>query len=118
MIDKMQIQIWAELDDLGTSQGPCPYCGGLGCLGVDKPFGHPAFGRAFVCICQRSIFLQRYLNRMLVQAGSSIPEVAKKMSFDDFVNLPHARTALFAARQMALGELITNGSGIVRPGIF
>ncbi len=42
----------------------CPYCGGIGYLHSDVPFGHPRFGKVEVCSCQNKRILQTVKDRL------------------------------------------------------
>jgi DNA replication protein DnaC len=49
---------------LNTSTDTCPICGGIGLVTLDVPVGHPDFGRAFPCICQKDNFRAREIARL------------------------------------------------------
>jgi DNA replication protein DnaC len=55
----------------GTSNGiyssdtdVCAICGGLGVVTADVPFGHPDYGKAFPCVCQREKIAVRRAERL------------------------------------------------------
>ena len=54
----------ADLADLDTIELLCPKCGGRGWVRHDVPVGHPDFGRAIVCECQREVSAEERLARL------------------------------------------------------
>ncbi len=59
----------------------CPICGGMGLVTRNVPVGHPDFGKAFVCVCQRDIVAARRASQLVTL--SNLDSVADK-TFDNF----------------------------------
>jgi len=59
----------------------CPICGGAGFLRKDVPVGHPDFGKAFACECQRPRLEAARLNDL--RAMSNL-EAMSRYTFDTF----------------------------------
>jgi len=64
----------------------CPHCAGLGYLRVDRPVGHPEFGKVQVCVCRQAEAARHARTRLY--AISQLNEL-KALSFDNFVPRGH-----------------------------
>ena len=60
----------------------CPICGGLGFVTYDLPVGHPDFGRAFPCDCQRDAFEERKAARLRALSNLDVVEDKTFETFD------------------------------------
>lgn len=95
-IDFYQLKVW----ELQTADGGCDgsKCGYMGCITCDVPLSHAAFGRAFVCICQREAYLTRRMAATI--ETDSVPLDGMALTLDDFDHLSYAQSAVDYARQM------------------
>lgn len=85
--EQIQWKVWRFLaDQPRPSEGEiCPYCGGLGALTLDVPIHHPAFGKAWHCICLRAAIENKRLREMLRDAN--IPEAYLGYTCETFERL-------------------------------
>ncbi len=110
-----------ETGDSGVSQEVCPICGGKGFYVLDVPPGHPDFGRAIPCVCQREVWQRRSIAQL--QRISHLEHLQDK-TFETFslreeklpsFRVENLRAALNAARRFAEQPrgwlLLTGGLG-------
>jgi DNA replication protein DnaC len=121
--EQIQWKVWRCLaDQPRPSEGEiCPYCGGLGALTLDVPIHHPAFGKAWHCVCRRAAIENKRLREMLHDAN--IPEEYLGYSCESFSRLAgddeDKALALEYCRQFAVHDRIPHHeTGIVKPGLF
>ena len=83
----------------------CEKCGGIGYVRLTVPVGHPAFGRAIPCECQRDRLAKRRAERLREQAGIADAEL-RFWQFDTFrpdqCQPPAVRPAMEAAKQRCI----------------
>lgn len=68
-----------------TSAQSCPICNGMGFVTRDVPVGHPDFGKAFPCECQREAIEARKLQQ--IRSLSNLDIVGGK-TFETFITDP------------------------------
>ena len=119
-LDKIQHMIWDDCQQNPKPRvnGQCGWCGGTGCLGVNAPVGHPAFGKAFRCICTRNSMTRASVQAMLELEANMTPEEAQRYDFKDFDGWHGYEEVLHYARAIAAGEAPADGDGVVKPGLL
>lgn len=119
-IDDFQRQIWAaqEADGGCDNDGKAKMgrCDGMGAITLNLAWGHPAFGRAFICICQRQAVLTRMINNTI--QGDVIPDDSYSFDFEDFDHLPGAAQGLRYARQMVECGYALDDEGEYKRGLL
>lgn len=115
-LDDLQLKIWADLEQQGTVEsGVCPHCGGMGAFTLNVPVHHPAFGKAFKCICARATSVQKLISRLVDELGA-IPNDVQDLTFDNFDNKPDTRGAARAAIILASGGTVEGKKGLLLAG--
>jgi DNA replication protein DnaC len=127
-IDRIQAIVWRQLAERGIrfDGTTCSECGGIGHITLNVPMYvkgddgkekiHPAYGRAFHCICQYERIEGGRTKQAISEAG--IPLNALHYSFESFVNLTTdrlKRSAYEACCTLAESNILVL-NGIERPG--
>jgi len=79
------------VDDDTPEPEPCQTCNSLGFVQADVPFGHPAFGKRFLCPvkCAYSArYEQQVISARLTQSG--LPEPQQRQTFGSWLDLPES----------------------------
>lgn len=109
--DYYQQAVWRSLAEIGEAAEPCPHCYGMGWVSLSLPVEHPAFGHAFRCLCQREKYQAQIVERMLAEAGQSVPDDASRYTLLDFPAYAELAQAVMD------GEAIDDG-GRSKPGLL
>ncbi len=77
----------------------CPICQGMGFVTLSVPVGHPDFGKAFPCTCQREALAER--RNAYVRALSNLDVVADKTFATFHLDLPNLSEEQLAALRIS-----------------
>ncbi len=83
-----------------SPEQPCHLCGGLGCITLDiQDVGHPLYGRAFTCPCQRNdpARIRRIIDKMF---DNRIPDSHRAFTFQSWYALSQEK---LQGKTLALG---------------
>jgi DNA replication protein DnaC len=119
--ERIQELIWQDCLDnpVRPVNGQCGHCiQSPGCLWIDVPVGHPAFGKSFRCICRRNSLTKASVLSMLELEANLTPEDAQRFDFDDFNGWQGYEEVIELSRMIANGEAPVGPDNIMRPGLF
>lgn len=120
--DTEQIQelIWQDCLDhpVRNVNGQCGHCLGMGALTVNVSTDHPAFGKAFRCICRRNALTKASVLSMLELEANLTPEDAQRYDFKDFETWRNFTEVLYYAKAIASGDKPADSDGVIRPGLL
>lgn len=124
-LESIQTKLWefyagqyphiATIEDQ-TPMPNCPICGGLGVITLEVGIKHPAFGKAFHCLCRRRWALNKRIESTV--SSDAIPDDAYGFNFDDFEGLGYAADGLNYARQLARQGVIVLDDDTERYGLM
>ena len=117
-IDEFQRRVWEMQERDGGCNGTSQ-CGGIGCITANVPVNHPAFGRAFTCICRRQESLMRMMS--ITVQSDAIPADSYQHDFASFegARMEYAERALRYARQLEnRGQVFDEDKGRIKQGFL
>src|SRR5258706_5074804 len=115
MSDELQLKVWDRLRAMNLPVSDCcPHCHNEGWITVNVPYTHPAFGKAFACICREDEITNKQSKKLNLRLG--LPKKREYCTFEWFDKQPFSmREGKEEAR--AIADCMAKGQAMASDGI-